>query len=105
MLIGYIFLTIAICSESIGAAMLKVSNGFKKWKPSALVVIGYSLAFYMLSLTLNHIPLSLSYASWSGVGTVLTAVIGVKWFKEELNVKGLIGILLLISGVVLLNWQ
>lgn len=56
MLIGYIFLTIAICSESIGAAMLKVSDGFKKWKPSALVVIGYSLAFYMLSLTLNHIP-------------------------------------------------
>ncbi len=85
--------------------MLKVSDGFKKWKPSALVVIGYSLAFYMLSLTLNHIPLSLSYATWSGVGTVLTAVIGVKWFKEELNGKGLIGILLLISGVVLLNWQ
>ncbi|RPK06568.1 hypothetical protein BSBH6_00191 [Bacillus subtilis] len=85
--------------------MLKVSDGFKKWKPSALVVIGYSLAFYMLSLTLNHIPLSLSYATWSGAGTVLTTVIGVKWFKEELNVKGLIGILLLLSGVVLLNWQ
>ncbi len=85
--------------------MLKVSDGFKKWKPSAMVIIGYFIAFYMLSLTLNHIPLSLSYATWSGVGTVLTAVIGVKWFKEELNVKGLIGILLLLSGVVLLNWQ
>ncbi|MEG7281684.1 SMR family multidrug efflux transporter EbrA [Bacillus sp. 0909A] len=105
MMIGYLFLTIAICSESIGAAMLKVSDGFKKWKPSALVVIGYSLAFYMLSLTLNRIPLSLSYATWSGVGTVLTAVIGAKFFKEKLNVNGLIGIGLLISGVVLLNWQ
>ncbi|OWW09584.1 QacE family quaternary ammonium compound efflux SMR transporter, partial [Bacillus sp. MB353a] len=51
-----------------------------------------------------HIPLSLSYATWSGAGTVLTTVIGVKWFKEDLNAKGLIGILLLLSGVVLLNW-
>ncbi|KAF1681229.1 SMR family transporter [Bacillus mexicanus] len=105
MLLGYIFLTIAICSETLGAAMLKMSDGFKKWKPGALVVIGYSLSFYMLSLTLKYIPLSLSYATWSGVGTVLAAVIGVKWFKEELNAKGLIGILLLLSGVVLLNWQ
>ncbi|MBT2624219.1 multidrug efflux SMR transporter [Bacillus sp. ISL-32] len=104
MILGYTFLAIAILSESMGAAMLKVSQGFTRWKPIMFVIIGYSLAFYMLSLTLNHIPLGLSYATWSGAGTVLTAVIGAKWFEEKLNKQGIAGILLLISGVVLLNW-
>ncbi|WP_327807987.1 multidrug efflux SMR transporter [Bacillus licheniformis] len=104
MIAGYIFLLIAILSEAAAAAMLKISDGFARWQPSVLVVIGYGLAFYMMSLTLQVIPLSLSYATWSGAGTVLTAVIGAKWFEEKLNKQGIAGILLLISGVVLLNW-
>lgn len=83
--------------------MLKLSNGFTRWKPSAAVVAGYTLAFYMLSLTLNIIPLSMSYATWSGVGTVLTAIFGVLFFKETLNQKAVIGMAMLVSGVVLLN--
>lgn len=52
MILGYLFLAVAIFSEAIGAAMLKLSHGFTRWKPSAVVVAGYTLAFYMLSLTL-----------------------------------------------------
>ena len=103
MILGYLFLAIAISSEAIGAAMLKLSNGFTRFKPSAVVVAGYTLAFYMLSLTLNIIPLSMSYATWSGVGTVLTAFFGVLFFKETLNRQALIGMAMLVSGVVLLN--
>lgn len=68
MIAGYIFLLIAILSEAAAAAMLKISDGFARWQPSVLVVIGYGLAFYMMSLTLQVIPLSLSYATWSGAG-------------------------------------
>ncbi|BBP89581.1 multidrug resistance protein EbrA [Bacillus safensis] len=84
MILGYLFLAVAIFSEAIGAAMLKLSHGFTRWKPSAVVVAGYTLAFfYMLSLTLNIIPLSMSYATWSGVGTVLTAIFGVLFFSKK----------------------
>lgn len=103
MILGYLFLAVAIFSEAIGAVMLKLSNGFTRFKPSAVVVVSYTLAFYMLSLTLNIIPLSMSYATWSGVGTVLTAFFGVLFFKETLNRKAAIGIAMLVSGVVLLN--
>lgn len=82
MILGYLFLAIAIFSEAIGAAMLKLSNGFTRFKPSAVVVAGYTLAFYMLSLTLNIIPLSMSYATWSGVGTVLTAFLACSFSKK-----------------------
>lgn len=104
MILGYIFLTIAILSESIGAAMLKVSRGFTRFLPSTLVVAGYSLAFYMLSLTLNLIPLSLSYATWSGAGTVLASIIGAKWFHEKLDKQAVIGLFFLLAGVILMNW-
>lgn len=104
MLVGYIFFMIVICLELIGVVMLKVFDGFKKWKLSVLVVIVYFFVFYMLLLILNYIFFSFLYVMWSGVGMVLMVVIGVKWFKEELNVKGFIGIFLLILGVVLFNW-
>ncbi|APJ27031.1 multidrug efflux SMR transporter [Bacillus sp. FSL W8-0445] len=103
MIAGYIFLLIAILSEAAAAAMLKISDGFARWQPSVLVVIGYGLAFYMMSLTLQVIPLSLSYATWSGAGTVLTAIIGVLWFQEKLNRRNIAGIICLVSGVVLIN--
>ncbi|KKB72100.1 MULTISPECIES: DMT family transporter [Bacillus] len=103
MITGYLFLLVAILSEAAAAAMLKVSDGFKRWQPGVLVVIGYALAFYMMSLTLTSIPLSLSYATWSGAGTVLTTVIGVLWFQEKLNRRAMLGIVCLVAGVVLIN--
>ncbi|WEZ72350.1 multidrug efflux SMR transporter [Bacillus altitudinis] len=103
MILGYLFLAIAIFSEAIGAAMLKLSNGFTRFKPSAVVVAGYTLAFYMLSLTLNIIPLSMSYATWSGVGTALTALVGLVLFNETIHMKGFIGLALVICGVIVLN--
>ncbi|KAA6452762.1 multidrug efflux SMR transporter [Bacillus swezeyi] len=103
MMAGYIFLLIAILSEAAAAAMLKASDGFARWQPGILVVMGYGLAFYMMSLTLKFIPLSLSYATWSGAGTVLTAIIGVMWFKEKLSRRAIAGIICLVSGVVLIN--
>jgi len=103
MILGYLFLAVAIFSEAIGAAMLNLSNGFTRWKPNAVVVAGYILAFYMLSLTLNIIPLSMSYATWSGVGTALTALVGLVLFNETISTKGFIGLALVICGVIVLN--
>lgn len=100
---AYIFLAFSIISEVFGSTMLKLSNGFKKLFPVLGVAIGYMISFYLLSLTLMKLPLSFTYAVWSGVGTVLTTIVGVFLFKEHLNLKGIIGIILIIVGVVMLN--
>ncbi len=94
---------IAIVSEVIGSTALKASQGFSKLLPSLVVVLGYGLAFYFLSLSLKTIPLNIAYAIWSGLGTALIALLGWWVLKEPMNGAIALGILLIIAGVVVLN--
>ena len=100
---AYLLLAIAIIFEVFGSTMLKASNGFKKILPVVGIVIGYVLAFYTLSLSLKTLPLGLAYAIWSGVGTALTALVGIIIYKEGLSIKKLLGLGLIIGGVSILN--
>ncbi|WP_336823415.1 multidrug efflux SMR transporter [Sporosarcina sp. USHLN248] len=100
---AYLLLSIAIVAEVIGSSMLKKTEGFKKTLPSLAVIVGYAIAFYTLSLSLKTLPLGLAYAIWAGVGTALTALVGIVYYKENINIKKATGILLIIGGVVLLN--
>jgi multidrug resistance protein EbrA len=100
---GYVLLLTAIMAEVFGSSMLKASNGFKRVLPIFGIIIGYGLAFYALSLSLKTIPLGMAYAIWSGLGTALTALIGVILYKEGFNRKKLLGLGLIIGGVIILN--
>lgn len=102
-MIFYLFLAGAIITEVFGSTTLKLSHGFTRWAPSVGVVIGYAAAFYLLSKALQVLPLGLSYATWSGVGTILTVMIGVGLFKEKINRQGLLGIMMLTVGIIMLN--
>ncbi|MGE7694064.1 DMT family transporter [Lysinibacillus sp. NPDC094177] len=97
------FLFISIISEVFASSMLKLTNGFKRLFPSIGVVVGYGIAFYFFSLTLQSLAIGTAYAIWAGVGTALTAIIGVVFYKELFNLKKIMGILLIIVGVVILN--
>ena len=83
--------------------MLKLSEGFTKLFPSIGIIVSFGLAFYFLSLCLKTVPLSLAYAIWSGVGTALTAVIGILFWREPFSIMTLVSIVLIIGGVVLLD--
>lgn len=96
-------LAISIISEVFGSSMLKASNGFKKISPTLGVIAGYGLAFYCLAITLKTLPLGMIYAFWSGMGTALTALVGIILYKEQINVKKAFGLCLIISGVIFLN--
>ncbi|MEK5521915.1 DMT family transporter [Heyndrickxia sp. FSL W8-0423] len=102
---AYIFLAISIIGEVFATAMLKMSEGFTNFLSSLAVIVGYGLSFYFISLALKTIPLSLAYAIWSGVGTALTALIGILIWDELFSTLKLAGILLIIGGVVLLNFS
>jgi multidrug resistance protein EbrA len=67
------------------------------------VAAGYGAAFYTFSLSLQTLPLGMAYAIWSGLGTALTALVGIAVYKEAFNGKKFWGFVLIIGGVVLLN--
>ena len=100
---GLLLLGFAILSEIVATTALKLSDGFTKPLPSLIVVVGYGIAFYLISLSLRQIPIGTAYAIWSGVGTAATAVIGVLLWKETLEPGRIIGIALIIIGVVVLQ--
>jgi len=100
---GYLYLSIAILAEVIATSALKVSEEFTKLGPSVVVIIGYGIAFYFLSLVLKTIPVGIAYAIWSGIGIVLIAVAGAIFFKQIPDTPALIGMGLIILGVVVIN--
>ncbi|PXX41412.1 DMT family transporter [Undibacterium pigrum] len=100
---NWLFLAIAIVSETIATSALKSSEGFTRLAPSVLVVLGYALAFYFLSLTLKVIPVGIAYAVWSGVGIVLITAVGWLVFGQKLDMPALLGMALIIAGVIVMN--
>ncbi|MFP7493056.1 multidrug efflux SMR transporter [Terribacillus saccharophilus] len=100
---GYLFLAVSIIFEVFSSTMLKLSNGFKHLLPIIGLVVGYGVSFYSLSVTLKSLPLGVVYATWSGIGTILTVMIGVLLFKEKINKKGALGIIILLIGLVMMN--
>lgn len=98
-----LWLALAIGSEVVATVSLKLSDGFTRPVPSVVVVLGYAMSFYALSISLRTIPLGVVYAIWSGVGTAAIVVIGLFLFRETLDAVKVIGIGLIITGVVVLN--
>ena len=101
--LAYGLLGLAIISEVIGSTFLVKSEGFSKLFPSIMVVVLFSIAFYLLSQVIKIIPLGIAYAIWGGVGIVLTAIVGYVLFKQTLDAPALIGIALIVSGVAVIN--
>jgi small multidrug resistance pump len=100
---NWLFLSIAIVAEVIATSALKAADGFTRLGPSLVVIVGYGIAFYFLSLALRGIPVGVAYAVWSGVGIVLITVIGWLAFGQTLDGAAVLGIALIMAGVVVLN--
>ena len=100
---GYIYLAIAIVAEVVATNALKASEEFTKLGPIILVIVGYGIAFYFLSLVLRTIPIGIAYAIWAGLGIVLVAIVAAVVFKQIPDLPAIIGMILIISGVVVMN--
>jgi small multidrug resistance pump len=99
----WLILGMAIISEVIATSALKAAEGFTRPLPSLLVVIGYCIAFYCLSLVLRTLPVGVVYAIWSGAGVALIALVGWLLYGQRLDLPAILGMVLIVAGVVVLN--
>lgn len=100
---AYALLTIAIIAEVVATSAMKAADGFTKPVPSAVVVIGYAAAFYLLAQVLHTIPVGIAYAVWAGGGIVLVALAAWAIYGQQPDAAGFIGMGLIVAGVLVLN--
>lgn len=100
---AYFYLAIAIIAEVAATSALKASAEFTRLVPSLIVIVGYGIAFYFMTLVLRSIPVGVTYAVWAGLGIVLVTIVGAILYKEIPDIPAVIGIGLIIAGVIVIN--
>ncbi|MGH3664486.1 MAG: DMT family transporter [Egibacteraceae bacterium] len=99
----WFLLAVAIVAEVAGTLSLRASDGFSRPGPTAVVVVGYGIAFVLLAQVVRSIPVGVVYAVWAGVGIALTTVAARMLFGQELTPAAIAGIALILVGTVVLN--
>lgn len=99
----YLLLLMAIIFEVFATTMLLKTEQFTQLKPSLIVLIGYFLAFYLLSLSIKSIPIGVAYALWCGIGIVLVALVSWLWNGQKLDIYAILGIALILLGCLVIN--
>lgn len=97
---SWMYLIIAIPFGVLGTVSMKLSHGFKKWKPSLFLSIFYIISFVAMTLAIQGIDISIVYAIWSGVGTIFVAIIGVLVFEESVSFRKVASLMLIVIGVI-----
>ncbi len=96
----YYLLLLAILFEVCGTTCMKLSEGFSKLIPSVLIFVFYAISFFLFTLALKGIDVSIAYAIWAGLGTALITVVGIFWFREPASALKLVSLVVVVMGVI-----
>lgn len=99
----YVWLFVAILTETLGTTALQASQQFTRLWPSLGVVLFYGCSFYFMSMALKVMPVGIVYAIWSGLGIVLIAGIGFVLFGQRLDAAAILGLALIIGGILVIH--
>jgi len=97
--VSWVILFFAIVFEVAGTLTLKFTEGMTRLWPTVLMFAFYLASLFGLSLAVSKIPVGTAYAVWSGVGTLMVAVLGILWLKEEVTMLRTASMLLIVIGV------
>ncbi len=103
MVVAYALLFVAILTEVAATSALPRAHGFRDPMWTTLVLAGYAVSIWLLAVVVRYLPVSVTYAVWSGVGTAAVAVVGVLWLGEKLDWLSVSALAMIVAGVVLLN--
>ncbi len=93
-------LALAILFEVGGTTSMRLSEGLSRLTPSLMIFVFYACSFALNAMVIRTLGLSVVYAVWSGVGTVLTALIGYLYFKEPASALKIGSAGLIVLGVL-----
>ncbi len=94
------YLITGILFGVLGTISMKLSHGLKKWKPTFSLIIFYLISFVALTLAVRGMDVSMVYAIWSGIGTILIAIIGTLIFEESMSLIKIMSIMCIVIGVM-----
>ncbi len=99
----YLFLFGAVFCEVAGTMLLPATQNFTRLVPTLILAVCYLSAFYLLTFVLNKLPISIVYATWSGLGIFTIAILGYIFFKQNLSWQAVLGLFFIVLGVILVN--
>jgi small multidrug resistance pump len=97
---AWALLGLAILMEAAGTTSMRLAEGFTRLTPSVMIFVFYGISFALNTMIIRTLGLSVVYGVWSGVGTVLTALIGIYYFKEPATAIKMVSIGLIVIGVM-----
>jgi quaternary ammonium compound-resistance protein SugE len=97
---AWVYLVAAGLLEIVFALGLKFSEGFTRWRPTVVFLVGGAGSFYLLTRALQTLPVGTAYAVWTGIGAAGTAIVGMLFLEEPRTVARLLSIVLIVAGVV-----
>lgn len=100
---AWLLLGVAVAAEIAGALGLRFSEGFTVALPTAIALVAFTLALYLVSQVMKRLPVSVAYPIWAGGGTVGVALFGVLALGEHLSALKALGVALVVAGVVVVN--
>ncbi|WP_346833538.1 SMR family transporter [Pseudomonas abietaniphila] len=100
---AYYLLAIAICAEVIATVSMKAVKGLSTPLPLLLVIVGYAVAFWMLTLVVRSIPVGVAYAVWAGMGIVMVSIAALLIYGQKLDLPAIAGMGLIVAGVVVIQ--
>ena len=102
-LTAYIILIIAVVLGTASNSFAKSAEGFTLLIPSVITAITIIGCMYSLSIVMKTIPVGITYASFAGLCILATSLVGVLKFNQIPNIFTIIGLVLIITGVLIVN--
>lgn len=103
MAFAYLLLAISIACEMVAASVTTSTKGFTVLKPTIICILGYGFSYFFFGLCLSDIDLSVGYATWGALGTVVTPIVGYLVYKQKLTKIGVFALILIIISIITLN--
>ena len=100
---SYVVLFLAIIFEVIGTMLLPASQNFARPIPTSILLFSYGVSFYLLAIVSQKLPLSIVYASWSGIGVFTIALLSYIFYMQTLNWQSVAGLFVIVIGVTIVN--
>ena len=102
-MMAYFYLFLAIILGTISNSFANIADGFTKVTASIISILSIIVCMYCLSQVMKFLPVGITYASFAGLCIILTSIVGLLKFNQTPNIYSFIGMILIITGVVVVN--